>query len=412
VKRAYKMRAYPTRQQQSRANELLADHCDLYNAALEERSRAWDLFKQTPAYHLPKGPARKAASKPYQVSYGHQSAQMRELRELCPEQARWSFTAQQQTLRRLNRAFDGFFSRVEAGQTPGYPRYRSRGRFDTVDHQNGDGAKWTPTQGRWARAYFMGVGTLKVSEHTHIQGRVTQVSLKREHGGRRWYVIVIAESDPVPLPATGRSVGIDMGVARFLTTSDGEIVANPRFLESAAEELAELQRQKALCKKGSGNYRRLNRRIAKLHRLVANRRRDFHHQVAHRLVNECDAIAWEDLKIKNMTRSAKGTVETPGTNVAAKSGLNRVLLDVGMAQFLGIVEAKVRQHEPTRAGHPVNPRRTSKDCPHPRCGLPCLRPQQDTIVCPTHGELDADWAAATNIYTRAGLGSGEAAQAA
>ena len=388
MKRAYKMRAYPTTQQQSRADRLLGDHCDLYNAALQERVGAWQRSKVS-------------------VSYGTQSAQLKEIRALCPEQGRWSFTAQQQTLRRLNRSFEAFFRRVRAGQTPGFPRYRSKARFDTVDHINGDGAKWTPTEGRWAKAHFQGVGTIKVSEHTHVQGRVTQVSLKREHAGRRWYVIVIAESDPIPLPVTGRSVGVDVGVARFLTTSDGEIVGNPRFLETAADELAELQRRLALCKRGSGNSRRLKRHIAKLHRQVANRRRDFHHKVARKLVNECDQIAVENLNIAGMTRSARGTIDRPGTNVAAKSGLNRVMLDVGIAQFFGVLGAKVRQHEPTRTLHQVNPRGTSKECAAD--GLPVQRAQQDTVVCSTCGDLDADWNAAANIYTRAGLGSGRAA---
>lgn len=153
--------------------------------------------------------------------YGDQSAQLRSIRELRPELAEYSFTAQQQVLRRLRRSFDGFFGRVKAGQTPGFPRFRSHRRFDTADHVNGDGAKWvsqTELGGRWARAYFQGVGHIKVKQHRPINGRVTQISLKRE--GRRWYVIVISESEPETLAPTGRDVGVDVGIARFATTTD------------------------------------------------------------------------------------------------------------------------------------------------------------------------------------------------
>ncbi len=393
MKRSYKLRAYPTKPQQGRANRLLAAHCELYNAALEERIEAWQRCRVS-------------------VNYGTQSAQLKEIRrdDCRPDMAEWSFTAQQQTLRRLKRSFDGFYRRCKTGQTPGFPRFRSRARFDTVDHVNGNGAKWVPAEGRWARAYFQGVGHIKVAEHTPVVGRVTQVSIKRENGGRRWYVIVTAEQEPEPLPHTGRSIGIDVGVARFATTSDGEVIDNPRWLEQAADDLADLQRQLARCKRGSGNYRRCKRQIAKLHRKVANRRRDFHHQTARRLVDSCDEIAIEDLKVQNMTRSASGTIEEPGRNVAQKRGLNRVILDAGWAQFAGILEAKVRQHEPTRAITRVNPAYTSITCSY--CGTRCTRPEQDTVVCPEHGELDADWNGAANIFTRAGLGSSEAAQAA
>lgn len=391
MKRAYKFRAYPTEPQQGRARRLLRAHWEIYNEALAERRDAWD--------HDVK------------VNYGMQSAQLKEIRkdDCRPDLAVWSFTAQQQTLRRLNRAFEAFFDRAKKNKTPGYPRFRSLARFDTVDHVNGDGSRWHPTEGRWARAYFQGVGHIKVSEHTPIPADATvkQVSLKREHGGRRWYVLVVVEHDPEPLPSTGRWVGVDVGVARFLTTSDCEVVDNPRFLEQAADDLADLQRQLARCRRGSGNYRRCKRQIAKLHRKVANRRKDFHHKTARQLVDSCDVIAHEKLSVGNMMRSASGTVEEPGSNVAQKRGLNRSIADAGWSQFIGILTAKA-EHA-ARTTIPVNPAGTSSTCWY--CKGPVDRPVQDTVVCPEHGELDADWNAAANIYTRAGLGSGEAAQA-
>jgi putative transposase len=403
VRRAYKLRAYPTRPQEGRAVRLLADHCDLYNAALQERRDAWRMRNLS-------------------VAYGDQSAQLKEIRAADPDgQGRHSFTAQQQTLRRLNVVFAAYFKRVrkaekgrqQAGsgenlrqRTVGYPRFKPRQRFDQVLFVAGDGSKWEPADGgRWADASFQAVGRVKVHQHRPVVGRVKTLQLKRE--GRRWYVVVVTEMEPVSLPTTGREIGVDVGVARFLTTSDGEVVANPRFLRAAQERIAELQRRKQRARPGSGNRRRLRRALAKEWRKLRNRRRDFHHKSARGLVDTCDALALEQLRLAAMTAAASGTVENPGRNVAAKAGLNRSILDAGWGQFTSILVAKAES-----AGRRVvlvSPAFTSIDCHI--CGASCGRPRQEIVVCPTHGELDADLNGARNIAARAGLGSGQASAA-
>ena len=138
--------------------------------------------------------------------------------------------------------FAAFYDRCKAGEKkPGYPRFKPHGRFDQVMFVAGDGAKWTPAAGDgWARAAFQSVGAVKVRQHRGVRGTVKTLQLKREH--RRWYLVVVAEAEPAPLSATGREVGVDVGVARFATTSDGEIIANPGFLAQSAEVIADLQR--------------------------------------------------------------------------------------------------------------------------------------------------------------------------
>ena len=137
MRRAYKLRAYPTRPQEGRAVRLLADHCDLYNAALAERREAWRMRKVS-------------------VTYGDQSAQLKDIRAADPDgQGRHSFTAQQQTLRRLNAVFAGYFRRVRDTKRKrrrvGYPRLKPYQRFDQVLFVAGDGARWEPADdGRWA----------------------------------------------------------------------------------------------------------------------------------------------------------------------------------------------------------------------------------------------------------------------
>lgn len=318
-------------------------------------------------------------------------------------QGRWSFTSQQQTLRRLDRAFQGVLQRARAGRRAGYPRFKTAARWHSVDVVDRDGARWRDPEGRWAVAYFQGVGQMKVKAHRLVVGRVKTLRLKRE--ARRRYVIVVAEQQPLPLAATGREIGLDVGVARFAVTSDGHVVANPRFLTATAGELAAVQRSIAGCRPGSGNRRRARRKLAKLHRTLANQRRSFHHQTARKLIDACDVIVVEDLAITNMIRSGSDTVEAPGRNVAAKAGLNRSILDAGWGQFLAILLAKAEGAG--RRVVKVNPRDTSITCC--LCGARCVRPRQDTVICPVHGGMDADLNGARNILTRAGLGSGRAA---
>jgi putative transposase len=207
-----------------------------------------------------------------------------------------------------------------------------------------------------------------------------------------------------PLPPTGRAVGVDVGVARFLTTSDGAVVPNPRCLATAQPTITRLQRNMERARLNSSNRKRLRRAIAKEWRKVRHQRRDFYHKTARALVDTYDVLALEDLHIDNLTASARGTVKEPGRNVAQKAGLNWSILDAGWGLFMSILVAKAES-----AGRRVvlvDPSYTSLTC-H-ACGSRCTRPRQDTVVCPNCGAQDADVNGARNIATRAGLGSGQA----
>ncbi len=305
--------------------------------------------------------------------------------------------------------FAAFYARAKKKGKAGYPRFKPCSRFSQAGFVAGDGAKWTAAPaGGWARAAFQAVGSVKVRQHRPVPATVKFLQLKREH--RRWYVIVITDTGAEPLPATGRAVGVNVGVARFLTTSGGEVIANPRFLAASAETIADLQRRKEHARRGSGNRKRIRRHLAKEWRKVRNRRRDFHHKTARALVGSCDVIALEKLSTAGMTRrpTPRPDPANPGAflpNMAsAKAGLNKAILDAGWAQFANILTGKAE--EAGRRVVFVNPAGTSITCHI--CGRGCTRPQQDTVICPTHGKMDADLNGARNIATRAGLGSGQA----
>jgi putative transposase len=388
VRRAYKFRIYPTSGQASRMALCLRDHQRMYNAALEERREAWKRQKVS-------------------IQYGQQSAQLRDIRAYDPDQSRWSFSSQQATLRRLDKAMAAFYRRGKTGQTPGYPRFKALDRWDSVEWpKDGDGCRWKPGIGR---VHLQGIGHVKVHAHRAVEGMVKTISLKCE--GRRWYVVLSCDDIPArPLPATGRLVGVDVGMARFATTSDGEIIPNPKFLRTSAEELAAAQQTLARKKRGSANRRRAKAKIGEVHRRIRNRRADFHHKTARALVRACDALALENLNTAGMTKrpAPKPDPDRPGeflpSGAAAKAGLNKSILDAGWNQFANILAGKAEEAD--RRIVFVNPAYTSINC-H-LCGARCTRPQQDTVICPVHGAIDADVNGARNIATRAGLGSGQA----
>ncbi|MGA5133421.1 RNA-guided endonuclease InsQ/TnpB family protein [Streptomyces olivoreticuli] len=402
--RTYKFLMRPTVGQAIALCEMLADHCSLYNGALQERR---DAYRHTSKMS---------------IKYGQQSAQLKEIRAFDPErQGRWSFSSQQATLRRLDKAFAAFFRRVKSGEKPGYPRFRGVSWFDTVDFpRDGDGCRWDATpHDPVTRVRFQGVGHVKVNQHRPVVGKVKTVSVKRE--GRKWFVVLTTEQDqPEPLPKTGSVVGIDLGIASFLTTSHGEHVENPRHarkaaarLEAAQRALSRFPRRKA--KHRTRNHQRAVEKFSALHGKVRRQRLDHAHKTALGLVREHDFIAHEDLRIRNMS-TAPAPRPDPGTpgaflpnGAAANAGLNRSIADAGWGVFLTILHAKAESAG--REVIAVDPRNTSRECPE--CGHVAKenRPTQEKFHCVSCGHrAHADTVGATNVL-RAGLVRRDANQA-
>jgi putative transposase len=280
VRRAYKLRLRPTARQHAALGQCLASHRELYNAALQERRDAWRLRRTS-------------------IFYGDQSAQLKDIRKARPDVAVWSFSSQQATLRRQNRAFAGFFRRMKAGERPGYPRFRSAQRFDSVEWpEDGDGCRWQPDT---RRVYLQGIGHVKVSVHRRGEGRVKTIQVRRE--GRRWMLVLSCDEVPTrPLEPTRAAVGIDVGIASFAITWDGRQVPNPGYKRVAAAKLATAQQLLARKRRGSNNRRRAKETLAARHRKSTNQRRNFHHHAARALVARYDLLVVENLKIRNMVR--------------------------------------------------------------------------------------------------------------
>ncbi|WP_030061774.1 RNA-guided endonuclease InsQ/TnpB family protein [Streptomyces novaecaesareae] len=394
--RAYKFLMRPTVGQAQALAEMLQDHCSLYNGALQERRDAYRHVSRTT------------------VRYGDQSAQLKEIRAFDPErQGRWSFSSQQATLRRLDKAFAAFFRRIKSGDTPGYPRFRGLNWFDTVEFpKDGDGCRWNSTpHDPVTRVRFQGVGHVRVNQHRVVVGKIKTVSVKRE--GRKWFVVLIAERErPEPLPVTGSVVGIDLGIANFLADSGGEFVPNPRHGRNAAAKLEAAQRALTrfprICRgKRTRNHERAVEKVSKLHGKIRRQRLDHAHKTALWLVRSHDFIAHEDLKIRNMVRTPapKPDPDQLGlflpNGAAAKAGLNKSINDAGWGVFLTILTNKAESAG--REVIAVDPRNTSRACPE--CGHIAKenRPTQETFHCVACGHMaHADTVGAINVL-RAGL---------
>ena len=385
MRRAYTFRLRPTARQHVALGQCLASHRELYNAALQERRDAWRLKKIA-------------------VFYEDQSAQLKEIRKVRPDVAAWSFSSQQATLRRLNRAFAGFFRRAKAGVTPGYPRFRSAHRWDSVEWpKDGDGCRWQPNV---RRVYLQGIGHVKVSVHRQVEGRVKTIQVRRQ--GRRWMLVLSCDEVPTrPLAPTRAAVGIDVGIASFATTSDGQHVPNPDFGRTAAAKLGAAQHVLARKQRGSNNRQRARETLAARHRKVVNQRRNFHYHAARALVAHYDLLVVEDLKIRNMVRrpTPRPNPDRPGgflcNRAAIKTGLNRSIHDAGWARFVSILRAKAE--EAGRVVIDVDPRHTSDRCE--ACGHTAKENRASQAVFSCRGcrhTVDADEHAARNIL-RAGL---------
>ncbi|MDQ3656905.1 MAG: transposase, partial [Chloroflexota bacterium] len=284
MRRSFKYRLYPNRVQAEAMATILETHRALYNGALEHRRWSWQL-----------GVA---------ITYGDQSAELTDIRRDDAGMAACNFSSCQATLRRLDRSFRAFFRRLKAGELPGYPRFKGRDRFDTVEYpSHGDGCKFSGE-----RVTLQGVGSVRVKFHRPIEGTIKTVSFKREAG--HWFVIVSCDlGDAPPLLEGKPALGIDLGLTSFLVTSDGETVPAPRLYRHNQRKLRRAQRALARCQRGSKRRRKVKARLARCHAKVANQRRDFHHKTAKSLTDRSGTICVEQLNVCGIARSrlAKST---------------------------------------------------------------------------------------------------------
>ena len=363
-----------TRDNWRRLERVLEAQRQLYNAALQERSDAWRLA---------------GVSLTWQDQFRSLTACRREI----PEMAAVPVAIQRGTLKRVDEAFRGFFRRARAGQKPGYPRFRGRRRFNSISVYSG-------VRVEAGRLRLPGFGWMTVRRRggtPYPDARPVSAVLRREAG--RWYAVVCHAVAVAQPEDDGTAIGIDMNAGQ-VAASDGRLFHAPdtRRLEARKRRY---QRMVARRRRASHRRDRARRRLARTARRIAMARRDWHHQVSRRIAEGAHTVAIEDLKVRNMTASARGTAEEPGTNVRAKAGLNRVILDTGRAALRAMLDdkaARVIAVDPATPAGPVRP--AAMSTPHRaarrRCftAWPAAMPTMRTRMLPATSGA-GDWRCCT-----------------
>ena len=318
---------------------VLGDHCGharyVWNLAIEQHSH----------WH----PGRNSAP-----GYLEQCRQLTQARAEHPWLAAGSQTVQQQALRDFTQAMAAFFDPAnpagrpswrKAGWDEGFRIVGRGGQWDVRRLSRKTGEVWVPKAGwvrfRWSRAVPEGAKSYRV---------------KMDRAGR-WHISFAVIPDPVPAPGNGQVAGIDRGVAVSAALSTGDLLHAPGLTVRERLRLRRLERTLARAKRGSNRRGQARHAIARLRARETDRRKDWTEKTSTGIARRFDLIRVEDLQIKNMTRSAKGTRQNPGRNVRAKAGLNRGILGSGW----GLLVRRLEDKAPGRV-EKINPAFTSQRC--------------------------------------------------
>lgn len=314
--RTFRYPLEPTKAQAEVLTHWLAACCSLYNAALQERRDAW-------------------AKQHVTIGYNRQTASLALIRGDDPEWKGIPSNVARSALRRLDEAFKAFFRRCKSGEKPGYPRFRSRDRYDTM------GLGLARIDGN--HVMVPKLGPVKFRRYRELKGTVRSVQIRR--GADRWWLCVSCDLGDAPAKVSVRTyTGIDVGLESFATLADGTTVENPRFFRQGEELLARRQQALATKKPGSNSRKSAKRLVAKAHEHIKNQRRDFAWKLANRLLEKFDLVSFEDLQIKRMVHG----------------NLAKSIHDAAWGLFLHALACKAE--EAGKWAMPVDPRGTSQRC--------------------------------------------------
>jgi putative transposase len=347
----------------------------LYNAALEERIQAW---KRT----------RKSISKFDQIK------SLTIIRQDDREFSKYACTMLRTPLVQVDEAFKAFFSRVKLRKEKvGFPRFRSLKRLRSFGFTEATG--WT-LKGKTLS--MKGLPNVRLKMHRQFEGKALKLTVKKDGRGR-WFAIIVVKLPDVFGPVTSGAIGLDLGITDQVTTSDGIRYGNINPERQSALKRLKVEQQLARCQRSSKRRKKIVARLRRIRQKEADARRTKHFQLASKIISNAPGIiVVEKLSVKNMTRSASGTIDEPGVNVASKSGLNRSLQDSALSQFVQILTDKAESAG--RLVIAVDPKNTSQNCSG--CGFKVKKTlSQRQHNCPDCGiSLHRDHNAALNVLHR------------
>lgn len=302
--KAFRYRIYPTAEQEALFRQTVGACRFVYNLCLEQRI------------------LERHRSNPRRLTAYDQIKELTELKKEAPWLRDVPHHPVCQAVADLDRAFKNFFE----GRAD-FPQFRKRGRRDSFRYPDPKQFKLEP-----GRVFLPKAGWVQWIQHRPMEGTPKNATVSRE--ADCWHVSIQCELDvPEPRPNLGLPVGIDIGIAKPLVLSTGQVIQLPRTGEKERHKLATLQRKVARKTKGSRNQAKARMAVARFQARLARRRKDAAHKATTMIAKNHGIVVIEDLKVRNMTASAAGTAEEPGRNVAAKSGLNRSLLDIAPFQI-------------------------------------------------------------------------------
>ena len=296
----------------------------------------------------------------------------------------------QQTIKDLERAYTNFFAK-----RADFPRFKKKGMGDSFRYP--DPKQFKIEQGN-NRVFLPKLGWIRYRNSRDILGTAKNITVSSNGG--KWFASIQTERDvELPVHPATAIVGIDVGITRFATLSDGSHIEPANTFRKHQIRLARYQRAMSRKVKFSNNWKKAKARVQKIHTRIANVRRDFLHKTTTTISQNHAIVCIEDLQVRNMSRSAAGSTDAPGRNVRAKSGLNKSILDQGWAEFRRQLEYK----QVWRGGEvlAVPARNTSRTCP--ACGHVSAdnRQTQAKFACVDCGfEANADYVGAINILER------------
>ncbi len=281
--KTYQYRIYPTFRQSKILLTWLETLRNLYNQGLSWRKEVYNKTGDT-------------------VNWVTQANALPELKQASPFWSSVHSDVLQDTLRRLDKAYQAFFRRVKAGEAPGFPRFKGAGRYRSMTFSHLSKNLIRNIRKRIARIVVPKIGHVTIRYHRPLpDGKIKHLTIQRKASG--WYANIAVEIPDVLEVEVKTTIGIDVGIESFLTTSDGDKVHNPQYFRKSEKQLTKAQRVLSRREKGSVRYGKQRLHIAKAHEHIVNQRRDFHYKTAHWLFAQCEEVAVEELKISNMVKN-------------------------------------------------------------------------------------------------------------
>ena len=380
ISKSFKFRFFATPEQKNIFSSWAGTCRFLFNLGLEHRILSWNSYQ--------KG-----------VSYVDQANCLKEMKRA--EGFEWikETPAQllQQSFKDLDRAFQNFF---KVGS--GFPKYKKRGQKDSFRFPDPKQFTIEKITNKYCFVKLPKIGKVKFKRTRDIEGRIRNATISRD--AEHWSISFNCEVEEAVIENNGPMVGIDRGITKTLALSDETTFSLPKTIKEIEGRISALQKRLRLKKKFSENWKKLKKQITKLHQKIARIRHDWLHKISTHIAKNHSYVVIEDLKTKNMSKSAKGTIEEPGKNIAQKSGLNRSILRQGWHKFEVLLGYKCDWNGSYL--ELVKPHYSSQECSS--CGYTSKdnRKSQKEFCCQKcEHEENADINAAKVILTRGQRGS-------